>query len=833
MSDRIDFTYFEHVKSKPEGRTGTWSQIVQFVLAKPRSVENVPIRPTPPPADAPPEVTSTYAAHVKALEKDVRTIKQRGALWSPAVFDYGPTSSRRARKEDVLSVSMIVVDLDGASDEEIDAMKERLDPFDSCGATSFSHSLWTKDGKACWRFVVRPSRSILPEEWAQFWDAFQALYCEGLNDKQTRDEDRKYFVAQCPSFSLPLWETWRSAGRAAFDVEALLARAISEGVTEKKEEETKAASLGLVSTSTSVPSELKRLIVDAARSVDVPKGTGARHSLRLALAGTLKNAGVAEDAAEDIVLDSDQSDDDVDVRASVGSTYGKDDGEAYTASETLAKILGAAAADRIEIALRRASTHLSTTALSVAIASGRDAVCAPSSIRALYDLSEKDPGAYAAQIGAIGQTHRCAREVKALVDALRKKKIAALRAESDFDVDSNDRPLATPKNTVTALLKERVGDANPFGAGPRFRLNVLRSEILDCAASSAVVEKSAGVYVDDQNIVDVQVDLDVRYDLRVSTIDLWSALGNVASKASFDPISDYLRGLPKWDAFERIDLVARSFSDDDIAPLLLRKWLISCVARGLYPGCKVDSMLVLQGPEGYLKSGLLAAFGGEFFTDSTIDPLDKDGKVAASRVWIHEWAELAAIRGKDGRSIKAFQTSKSDLFRPSYGRAMVDKPRRAVFCGSVNPETFLEDEDGDRRYWIVTVARPINVLAVTAARDLLWAEAVAAYDAGERWYLTPEEDRLRDAANAHHRAENPWTDRIREHLTAIATAHPKGLTMHDLASRWLAIPTENVSRYSRAVGKALRALGFVHAREGIGGRQRIWKIPIPAAIEIQ
>ena len=239
-------------------------------------------------------------------------------------------------------------------------------------------------------------------------------------------------------------------------------------------------------------------------------------------------------------------------------------------------------------------------------------------------------------------------------------------------------------------------------------------------------------------------ELDIHYTC-FSTRNHDVAFSRVAMERRFNPLRDYLDGLPAWDGAERIpELLIRYMKADDTEYVrsVTKKTFAAAVARIYQPGIKFDCMLVLDGEQGIGKSTLFKELAGdEYFSDS-LQLSDMDSKAAAEKIqgfWICEIAELAGMKKADIEKVKSFLSSSDDKFRPSYGKTVESHPRQGIMVASVNGDRgYLRDITGNRRFWVVKLHQTQQVKTFDFSkedRDQIWAEAKHYYHAGEKLYL--------------------------------------------------------------------------------------------------
>lgn len=306
------------------------------------------------------------------------------------------------------------------------------------------------------------------------------------------------------------------------------------------------------------------------------------------------------------------------------------------------------------------------------------------------------------------------------------------------------------------------------------------------------------------------------------------ALEAIAHLRRVHPVRDALRSFV-WDGVERIDRWLCDYMGAPETAFVCQvgaKWLISAVARIMRPGCKVDTMLILEGGQGARKSSALeelAEFDGVSYHLGELHGLGtKEAIIQIQGNFIVEMAELDALkRAAQATQIKAFLSCRSDKIRPPYGKTTVPWPRQCVFAGTHNPDGsgYLEDPTGGRRFWPVTVG-DIDLDRLKEDRDQLWAEAVAKFDAGETWWLTEAGVIAEAKEEQEQRAtEEPFMHRLKMWLTKKTQC----TTAEILQDCW-GLATRDINRgWTTRAGQAMaRVGGWTRKRLSDDDGERFW-----------
>lgn len=246
----------------------------------------------------------------------------------------------------------------------------------------------------------------------------------------------------------------------------------------------------------------------------------------------------------------------------------------------------------------------------------------------------------------------------------------------------------------------------------------------------------------------------------------------VAQRNRRHPIREQLSAIT-WDGLPRLLRVAREILgvDDPLSAELVARWMVGAIARIYQPGAKLDTVLVLVGPQGLGKSTFFDVLAGGYFSDTAI-PWGRTQDVPwhLGRAWIHELAELACLTKHSIEAMKAAISARSDLGRAPYQRTNEVVPRQCAFGGSTNNTAYLVDGTGNRRFWTVHVEK-VDRVKLRAWRDQLWAEARALFEAGEPWHLEETSERALADRNDTYRHVDVLAGRAKAWAEQATTPH--------------------------------------------------------------
>jgi predicted P-loop ATPase len=285
----------------------------------------------------------------------------------------------------------------------------------------------------------------------------------------------------------------------------------------------------------------------------------------------------------------------------------------------------------------------------------------------------------------------------------------------------------------------------------------------------------------------------------------------------FHPVKEYLASCSGdssvFDALAKEGLG----SDNPRAGDILRKFLVGAVRRVLKPGCQMDTMLVLVGPQGSRKTSFVRSLFGEFTRSQMPDLASKDASQALTGFWGIELAELDRILRAESSTVKEFLTRTFDDYRPPYGRAELRFARECVFVGTVNDDTFLRDSTGARRFWPLGVEDTIDTQWVEAHRDEIWGAARIAEAAGEsHWY---DNEAPLDEMREQYQKLDAWHEKIEGYLVGKDWVRLTDIFITAIGGKLGDADTDT----DRRITGTLKRLGWKRKQKRLDGRNvKVW-----------
>ncbi|WP_296596628.1 VapE domain-containing protein [Phenylobacterium sp.] len=339
---------------------------------------------------------------------------------------------------------------------------------------------------------------------------------------------------------------------------------------------------------------------------------------------------------------------------------------------------------------------------------------------------------------------------------------------------------------------------------------------------------------DDSDAVELRIRLeDLGFKEKIGRELMRDALTKIARERRFDSANEWLRSLPDWDGVERIERFWPDYMQTDDTPytraLGLYTWTAQA-ARVLDPGCKVDMIPVLVGPEGVRKSTAvrLLSPSSEYFGEFSFHEDDKELARKMRGKLVGELAELRGITARDGQAILAWITRQEEEWNPKFKEANTKLKRRLLFYGTTNEQDFLQAHMGLRRWLPVMINSPIATGAIQRDLHQLWAEARDRYWAEG---IELEVEQLAKAERASYEYTDPWHDQIAKwldedvhgdgHLTPRASGK---LRTEDVLVECCGMERSKIRKADQMrIAAVLSALEMVRVQKWVGGRnQKVW-----------
>jgi putative DNA primase/helicase len=249
----------------------------------------------------------------------------------------------------------------------------------------------------------------------------------------------------------------------------------------------------------------------------------------------------------------------------------------------------------------------------------------------------------------------------------------------------------------------------------------------------------------------------------------------VALENAFNPVYEYFESLrclelPKVTDEQLADCFGFHI-DDNLSIELMRLHLRACANRGINPGEKMDSLLIIQGEQGNGKSTAIETLSPEFswYDETTRMSFDsKDSLSSLNSAFIYEFSEIEKILTTfDVAQFKSWITRKVDKYVEKYESISKDHPRRCCLFGTTNASTFLMDPTGARRFLICENTKPANITLLQTLRDAIWKQSLNELEDGLPHYLTNDSQlHIQDQKRAENATvSDPWEAELSSFLS--------------------------------------------------------------------
>ena len=221
----------------------------------------------------------------------------------------------------------------------------------------------------------------------------------------------------------------------------------------------------------------------------------------------------------------------------------------------------------------------------------------------------------------------------------------------------------------------------------------------------------------------------------------------------YHPVCSYLDALPQWNGHDHIDALFRRITSDEQQLLWLRRWLLGMVAQvqgrlGRYGNSVCP--LIISRKQGWGKSQFAKLIVPPelqmFYTDTFNLAQEETCLRRMASYWLINVDELDRFSTTRMATLKNLVQLATISLKRTHRGQMEELERMASFVATSNRRYLLRDETGSRRFICIELEAPIDV-DTPVDHTQLYAQALAALNAGERSWFDDAETRLIEAHN--------------------------------------------------------------------------------------
>lgn len=412
---------------------------------------------------------------------------------------------------------------------------------------------------------------------------------------------------------------------------------------------------------------------------------------------------------------------------------------------------------------------------------------------------------------------------------------------SDSEIETILRP-ETMEKLMNIEEQQKNGSASPEVFKKFLKslgMSIRYNELLNIVEYENIPSESEFQNITDvQNVMPIKLMYEFRKFTKKQNITKHQVIDLILLEAdthTYNPVKEFLQSA-EWDGEDRFpELFEILGVTDEVQKSLVRKWFYQTAGmpfNTMEQPFQAEGVLILQGQEGAGKTRFFQqlAVNPMWFSslDKELTTKNKDILIQMLSVWIAEIGEVDRTFKANKSDVKSFITSRDDTIRKPYRMEQVKKARTTSFCGTTNKTTFLNEDTGARRWWVIPVNKKIVLGDFAKKENLLqfWSQCFHEYQMNPNCFrLTDDEMKVLKERNRDSMEMLPAEEELRNRLDFEA---PETDWNWITASALKNLPEYDVERYDvRQIGQALNSISQDEKRikQKRTNKGRLWFIP--------